>query len=192
MRTTSLDLTLKDLISIDMDIDVNTMNFPVEYNGKTYWVSRSCALVGFIYVKNLKGEWCVLAEKRGPGCPDEIGKWCVPCGYIERNKESGPEGLVRECFEETGIMFEPESFKLVAVSYDRDEKQNICHYFKCVLGDISAETIADNFDTSHSEPDEVDGLRFIPLSEADKYQWAFNHKGLVKKVFETTTEIPVI
>lgn len=175
-----------------MQFNEDTMNFPIKHNGKTYWISRSCALVGVIYAKNNSGQWCVLAEKRGPGCPDEIGKWCVPCGYIERNKEDGPEGLVRECFEETGLRLDKDKFKLIGVSYDRDEKQNICHYYKMIITDATVEELSRELDSSNSEPDEVDALRFIPLKDIDEYDWAFNHHGLVQRVFEITNEIPLL
>ena len=33
------------------------INFPVKYKGKTFWYSRSVAVVGFVFAKNGNGEW---------------------------------------------------------------------------------------------------------------------------------------
>ena len=66
-------------------------NFPVKVSedtivdgenmkGKTFWVSPSMAAACFIFFEHY-GEVYVLANRRGTGCPDNVGLWCCPCGY---------------------------------------------------------------------------------------------------------------
>ena len=115
-------------------------------DGRTVWLSRSCAVVGIIAVDNK-----VLMVKRGLGCPDEVGKWVLPCGYLDYD-ETLQDAIIREVYEETG-------FNLVAINtwlllegnqqhqlapqpfFTRSEpradgKQNVSHYFR-VIGTTS-------------------------------------------------------
>lgn len=69
----------------------------VDGMSKKVWLSRSLAVVGVILINNK-----ILMVKRGPGCPDEIGKWVLPCGYLDEN-ETLKEAMYRETYEETGI-----------------------------------------------------------------------------------------
>ena len=58
-------------------------NFQIQdvKTGKIYWISRAIAVTGVIMAYN-HNNWEVLLERRGPGCPDNIGKLCCPCGYL--------------------------------------------------------------------------------------------------------------
>lgn len=80
-------------------------NFQIEDRdtGKMYWISRSMAVHGVLLLHNFKDNqiW-VLLEKRGPGCPDEIGKWADPTGYLDWD-ETLKEALYREVWEELGL-----------------------------------------------------------------------------------------
>ena len=60
-------------------------NFPVNVDGKEYWISRSNAVVGIVF-KWENGQYHILANKRGKGCPDYVGKWNIPCGYVDYNE----------------------------------------------------------------------------------------------------------
>ena len=99
-------------------------NFPIEYEGNIYWRSRSCTTVGFVFCQDNNGFWCVLANQRGPGAPTNVGKWNVPCGYIDYN-EDGNHGVARETFEETGVKIKPESFTFDSVTFSKNDEQNI-------------------------------------------------------------------
>ena len=69
----------------------------IQETGKKTWLSRSVAVVGLIEIDNK-----FLMVKRGPKCPDEVGKWVLPCGYLDWD-ENLTEGMYRETAEETGI-----------------------------------------------------------------------------------------
>lgn len=162
---------------------VEGKNFPVVVGVEEYWVSRSVALCALILVQDEYDNWYVVAEKRGAGCPDENFKWCLPCGYIERNGETGEEGISREVFEETGLKIKPESFHMTGVSYGIEPRYNITHFYESVLEDMKVEDVINMFDTSNSEPEEIEELKCIRLDEVDKYEWAFDHRNLIEKSF---------
>ena len=64
-------------------------NFPFVEDGQTYWRSRSCTTVGYVFCADKEGYLCVLANQRGPGAPTNVGKWNVPCGYIDFAEAGG-------------------------------------------------------------------------------------------------------
>ena len=75
---------------------------------KSYWISRSVAVTGLISAVGKDGEVYFLLERRGPGCPDNIGKLCSICGYLDWD-ETLEEAIVRETYEETGYKFDVSS-----------------------------------------------------------------------------------
>ena len=38
--------------------------------------------------------------------------------------------------------------------------------------------------SDHSEKDEVEDIKWIPISEIANYEWAFNHKDRIAKMYE--------
>lgn len=77
--------------------------------GKEYWISRSVAVTGLIIIINPKTqELEFLLEKRGPGCPDNVGKLCSVCGYLDWD-----ETRIRETYEETGLEIDIDRISVV-------------------------------------------------------------------------------
>lgn len=161
-------------------------NFPIidKETGREYWVSRSMAVVVFVFAKDNDGDECILAVKRGKGTPDPeyVGKYCVPCGYLDYD-ETLQQAAARELKEETGLTFPNCDFKLFSINdnpYD-DKRQNVTFRFV-----VNCLTLANNlellFTTKNSEKDEVDFIRFIKIKNINLYEWAFNHEELIKKV----------
>lgn len=154
-------------------------NFPFKYKGLTYWYSRSCAVVLFAYCKDKLGNLYVLANKRGKGTPDFQGCWNASCGYLDFN-ETTEEGSVRECYEETGIKISASNITLDSVSSDpKNNRQNVTFYHSTLLNG----TIDDwsDFSTKHSEKNEVEEIRWIPITDLSKYQWAFGHDVSIRQ-----------
>lgn len=159
-------------------------NFPI-YDANTdreYWVSRSIAVVVFLFAKNKDNEICVLAVKRGKGTPDPefVGSYCVPCGYLDYD-ETCREAALRELKEETGLEELPSTLTLISINDipSSDKRQNVT--FRYVINsDSTVEELEEQFTTNNSEKNEVEDIKFIPISDIDKYKWAFNHNNLIK------------
>lgn len=143
-------------------------NFPFELNGEKYWVSRSMATATFVY-KKINGKWYVLANKRGPGLPTNVGKWNCPSGYLDYD-ETLEQCACREVFEETGIKIYPVDLNLMNIDSDpsRAKNQNVVVRYATVLRDSEDYNCLTN---KNSEPNEVDEIRWISLDDVDKYEW---------------------
>lgn len=146
------------------------------------WFSRSVAVVSFIYCKNKKGRWCILASQRGKGTPDPefVGAWNACCGYVDYN-ETLKGAAVREIKEECGLHLSEDDLEMEGINDDPngDKRQNITVHFVGVLVDVEAESF--KFSHKYNEKDEVGDIKFIELEDIDKYKWAFGHDKLIRK-----------
>lgn len=153
---------------------------------KIVWESRSMASAVFAFTKDKEGNYRVLAVKRGSGCPNHVGEWCFPCGYLDYN-ETLRNAAYRECKEETGVMLPEIRLKLFKLNDDpMDEAQVVTAIFYC--------EVVNGFDYSitnkYGEPNEVDEVAWIRLDLLDNFTWAFNHKDLIKKILFSRIYIP--
>jgi len=152
-------------------------------DGRTVWLSRAIAVVGTV--------WCVVNDipylligQRGPGCPDEIGKWNLPCGYLDWNEDLR-DAVTREIWEETGLDIKSIDEKDIIVNNldmpwfvtsnvtdDNEKKQNVSHHYALVYkADKLPMLSADN-----CEEGEISDLKWIGISKIDDFDFAFNHK----------------
>lgn len=161
-------------------------NFPIidKETGREYWISRSVAVVVFLFAKDIHGETYILAEQRGIGTPDPeyIGKYCVPCGYLDYD-ETIIQAAQRELMEETGLTIPTSDFKLISINDlpKSDKRQNITFRY-VVNSNTPVEDLCKLFTTKNSEENEVSSIEFIQLSNINNYEWAFNHKELIKEI----------
>lgn len=160
-------------------------NFPIidKNTGREYWISRSVAVLGIVIGTDIYGTKYILAEQRGIGTPDPeyVGKWCMPCGYLDFD-ETCKQAVAREVVEETGVNIPSESFELIEINDipSSDKRQNITFRFKTELkGYISDFELTSRF----SETNEVMGIKWIDLREVNNYKWAFNHEKIIKKYY---------
>lgn len=143
------------------------------------WFSRSMATAIFVFARNKDGVLHVLASERGKGAADFQGCWNCPCGYLEFGMRLS-ENAVTECFQETGVLVNANEIEFM----DFDDSltanhQNVTFHYRFI---IENKTIDDfEFSHKHMEKNEVGEIKWIPLDETDKYQWAFEHNKLVKK-----------
>lgn len=163
-------------------------NFPVidKETGREFWISRSIAVVIFLFAKDTNNEEFILVTKRGKGTPDPeyVGKYCVPCGYLEFD-ETILQAASRELKEETGLTVPSSEFKLIGINDDpkSDKRQNITFRF-AIRSQVSIEDLNKLTTTKNSDKDEVDSIEFIKLSDIDSYEWAFNHNNLIKNIIK--------
>lgn len=153
-------------------------NFPIEYEGKTYWISRAVAVVGYIFTFD-NGKLLVLANKRGKGTPNYQGYWNCPCGYLDFD-ETTREACCREIAEETNLTVNPKSLMLDSIQDDptEDPNQNVTFRYWNFNVWYSALTIY----AKGAEPDEVEDVEWIPVEELDNYQFAFNQEKTIKRI----------
>ncbi len=153
----------------------------IDSTGREYWISRSVAVVAFVFGYDKHENEYILAEQRGPGTPDPEfrGCWCLPCGYLEFD-ETCEEAVSREVFEETGIKINPDCWELLSINSNpkSDKRQNVTFRFETALEIENTNELT----SKYSELDEVSDLKWIPISEIDNYKWAFNHLDLIKVI----------
>lgn len=162
-------------------------NFPIERNGRTYYVSKSAtaSLAAFCMDKK-RGVWCVLANQRGPGAGSKQGLWNLPVGYVER-EESAEAGAKRETFEETGVVIPKDTKLRLLGSRAGGGTEKISFAYTCVLnGSIEDYPVS----TAHCEPGEVSDVKWIPIMTAggtplkkvvSSYRWDRDPEDIIKR-----------
>lgn len=157
-------------------------NFSIEYAGKTFWISRSIAVSCFVFAI-IDKQWCVLANKRGEGVPDFKGYWNVPCGYLDWD-ETTKEAAIREVYEETGVKLESVTFWGIN-DKPTENHQNVTFRYYSILGNSQFTNLNIDSNSRGGEEQEVDAVKWIPISEMNDYDWAFDHDIIIKDFIET-------
>lgn len=180
----------------------NRKNFQVTTKyGKSYWISRSVAVHGMILAKNFETkEIYILLEKRGPKCPDEIGKWADICGYIDWD-ETLQDALKREIYEETGLYLDDLKTLYIcqtgiddSIDGENAVKQNITIRYKILVDYKEIKSLLDsgeiniNTKSRGGEDGEVSEIKLLKLTDSDpvdEKQFAFNHGKLINEIIES-------
>lgn len=155
-------------------------NFEFEHEGQKLWYSRSLAC-SLIILKVGDGNKIpeILISKRGSGCEFGAGLWCVPGGFIDFD-EDAIDCAIRETFEETGIdvsIFKND-IKLISLDSEPNKtRQSMCAYHLLVIN--KEQTKNWKFSIKNSEPNEVDEIKWISISEIDDYNWLSNQKKYI-------------
>ena len=167
---------------------MSTPNEQVELDdGRVIWNSRSIAILGIVLVHETStGLLYVVAGKRGKKCPDYVGYWNMPCGYLDWD-ETSKEAASRELFEETGLEISSDNWKLIGIEDSPSGKQNVTlrYFFKMYKSDISSIILTNK----NSEEGEVEELKLIPLKEYEEYKWAFNHDEIINSLIKNEGNI---
>lgn len=154
-------------------------NFPVEHEGKTYWVSRSMAVSCFVF-SPIGGKWCVLANQRGEGTPDFQGYWNAPCGYLDYD-ETTEQAAIREVYEETGVKLNRVTFW----GYEDNPKanrQNVTFRFYSIIHDTQPTNVSLSTEAFGGEENEVKAVSWIPVDHINDFEWAFGHDNLINEI----------
>ena len=170
--------------------------------GKTFWIARNMAVTGLITATDYTTkETYFLLERRGPGCPDNIGKLCCVCGYLNWG-ETRCEALMRETLEETGI--DCKDFDCTIVEWkviddpNRDAKENVVtrYIMSFDLDELTKalETGKINTDTKSrgGEEGEVDSfflMTYESIKDLDPECFAFNHREMIDEYMEIFNSI---
>lgn len=156
-------------------------NFPIQYEGKTYWISRSMAVSCFVLTR-INDQWCVLANQRGEGTPDFQGCWNVPCGYLDYN-ETTKQAAIRETYEETGVKLK--NAILWGFEDDPEEnRQNVTFRYYAIIDDAQPSSISLSTEALGGEDNEVSSVAWIPIDTVADYEWAFDHDILIVELLD--------
>lgn len=147
---------------------------------------RHCCVVGVVVSQDKEGNAYILANKRGPGCPNEVGKWNMPCGYLDAG--SGEENISREVYEETGILIEPDNFMEINHG-DLSVSRNVTFRYLVVLEEMKEIPSLEEIQKLGGEKDEVSEVKWIPFDEVSNYDWAFNHDNIMAEVLNRFAEV---
>ena len=141
-----------------------------------------------------EGEIYVILGKRGPSSPNEIGKWCMPCGFLDKN-ETCDEAVVREVWEESGfncykaieqynVLHDQMNYPWKIHSIPDTELQNVSmHYALYVdsapnmhrdIASLPGLTIENN-----AVVGEVDETKWVNIKDLHLYDTAFNHESTI-------------
>lgn len=175
----------------------NRPNEEIKVDGKSYWISRSVAVVGIIFASK-DGEPYVLVQKRSEAmdCPN---RWAVVSGYLDWD-ESALDAVIRETYEETGLylpnireslIFNNNGEPIYVASLpNKDAKQNVTLGYVFIY----------DFDLGQNEfPDDVINFKSAEVSEVKWVKvadiilgngelsigdnWAFNHNNRIRESY---------
>lgn len=147
-------------------------NFEFEHEGEKLWYSRSvAAAVALIAFRDNIPH--MLIVQRGPNATHP-GKWCIPGGFLEHD-EFIYDCAKRELFEETGISLQPSEEDSLTIGGIIDDPktssmQNIVFVYKVIRGNAMDEELS----LDNAEPGEISDIKWIPVSDFDNIDWAFN------------------
>lgn len=163
----------------------NSPNQRLEIDGQEYWISRSVTVLGILIVVKA-GQGFVPLGKRGPGLPNEVGKWGLPGGYLDYGETIG-EGLRREVWEELGLDLEELRSRYpfhgnldhpYAIASTPKGRQNITMRFPLMF------FLAENSELPPLIPqvgsDEVEATRWASLEEIRSMELAFRHDVIIQ------------
>lgn len=167
----------------------NRPNTCIKQDGKEYWLSRSCSVNGLVaaFVEGYYTDVFILVVKRGKGAPDNVGKYCLPCGYLDYD-ETGFDAFLREVYEETGLdiinyeltcdvdIINDEVQPFYVNSRTSNNRQNVAMYYHYVFKTDKIPETSLEF----NEPDEIEEAIWIKKSDVDNYDFCFGHNDIIK------------
>lgn len=167
----------------------NRPNTCIKQDGKEYWLSRSCSVNGLVaaFVEGYYTDVFILVVKRGKGAPDNVGKYCLPCGYLDYD-ETGFDAFLREVYEETGLdiinyeltcdvnIIQDEVQPFYVNSRTSNNRQNVAMYYHYVFKTDNLPETSLEF----NEPDEIEEAIWIKKSDVDNYDFCFGHNDIIK------------
>jgi 8-oxo-dGTP pyrophosphatase MutT (NUDIX family) len=145
-------------------------------DGRELWLARSMAVVSTVVARVGKVDHVALLE-RGAALPDEVGKLCLPGGYLDWD-ETVFDAARREVFEETGLdvsdwKHATEPWRIHDVPIGR---QNVAlHFYFVRAADALPPLSAD-----HAEPQEIARQVWLPLEHAAQLELAFGHQHVLR------------
>lgn len=164
-------------------------------DGRQIWVSRSVAVAVTVIV-TCEGVPYVLVNQRGAGVPDFQGYWNLVCGYLDYD-ETTEQAAIREVWEECGVnaldLLEYSRAEFFSKPWDvgsnpSGEKQNVTIHHGLFAELERLPTLSN----ANNEPQETADIRWLPLSQVDTLEYAFNHRARIDKFLSHLREVAQI
>jgi 8-oxo-dGTP pyrophosphatase MutT (NUDIX family) len=158
--------------------------------GKDYWHSRSVAVVSLVLMKVISGGDFVLTVHRHPKSTFP-NLWCMPCGFLDWDETAG-EAAIRETWEEAGLnlLEAKDSYHVLADGIFKNDpwtvstspeigSQNVIFHFASAF---EVEKLPE-LSLDHTEPDELQDVKWIPIQEALNIEMAFGHNSRIAQFY---------
>lgn len=130
----------------------------------------------------------ILANKRGPGCPTNVGLWNMPCGFMDAG--SAEENAAREVYEETGCKISPDKFNFIGIG-DTAKNRNVILRYVAILNEGRQEILTpEQLKGLGGEEDEVSEIKWIDARSINKYKWAYNHNNVIYQLLVNYKLLP--
>lgn len=171
----------------------NKENRCYNVDGKEIWHSRSVAVVGMVLMLH-EGERYVIIGKRGPAVGNAVGKWCMPCGYLDWN-ESLEDAVTREVWEESGfniykslnnfeVLHDHLHFPWRIDSNPESELQNVSLHYAVYfnnnhLYDEGPARLPELTIKNNPVKNEVTEVKWVKVDDLIDYDMAFNHNNII-------------
>ena len=155
-------------------------------DGEELWISRSVTVLAVLVVI-CDGCAYVPLNQRGPDLPSEVGKWCLPGGYLDYDETIGG-AVLREVWEELGLdlLALQAAHRLVGsieqpsyVSSQPRRAQNVTMHHPLLLF-LSEEAQLPNL-SPQVDRGEVVEARWFTLDDALTMALAFNHQTVIQR-----------
>lgn len=169
-------------------------------DGREVWLSRHCAVVGVVFaVDKATEELYVALGKRGKSCPDEVGKWVMPSGYLDWDESLG-EACLRETWEEIGLDIKglPEEDTIITSFHQGEpqpsftssnktgDKQNVSHYF---FHAFAASPLPELSTKNNPVSGEVEEAKWVNIDDLQNYEVGFNHEERIMMFIRTINKV---
>lgn len=180
-----------------MKIFKNRKNYgPIQGPDREYWLGRSTAVVALIVGYSNWSPY-ILISQRGSEAYDNVGKWCMPCGYLDWD-ESASDAAKREAWEEVGVDVDNilACKHILSNNFNQpwhvktepsENRQNISLVYGLKFANFEdIHPIANNVGDTKNE---VSQALWVPYCELEKYDFVYGHDVLIKKYIEEGIKI---
>lgn len=165
----------------------NKPNRVIYSDGEEIVHSRSCGTCAHIMCRREEdGHWFVLAIKRSEHNNSEVGKWCVPGGYLDWD-ETAAQAAIREIWEECNL-----NILEIIEEYTKNKRLGYEGFTRNEPWGIDTnpenvnQTIVINFGMLIATPkelphidsnsEEAEDIQWIDIANLADYDWAFNQQ----------------
>lgn len=148
-------------------------------DGREVWLARDIA-VAVSALAIYQNEPYILVNQRGTGVPNFQGYWNLPCGYLDYD-ETTREAAIREVWEECGVNLLPLLDASHAHFFDHPwsvnsapggTRQNVTIHHGLIVSVNQLPEVSN----ANNEPNETMDIRWLPLNQVAKMEFAFDHK----------------